>query len=497
MKGFLFVLVLGLSVNSLFAQSRHYSSQSMGMGSGGTAYVDGYHANFVNPANLMLKMHRPKNTVGIVGGLGIKAGGSLLNVSVYNKYLTTGLLIDGEIRENMLSEWFGRSQNNFRDVSADFSMVPFGFSHRSEKSAFSLATRVRVSQDFGINKGTAELLTYGLDSEIFNTPTPIDFRSNTVVFAEMSVGYARHIITLPEVLFAKDIKVFAGIAPKYLHGIYTTSFDFNSTLHMQQPTDNEPFTIHHEFNYSLQTIGELSRQLQAYEAAYNQDNEAEFGDYIDYGGDDLGEKQASGFGVDLGATVEMDITSIPIPLFMDKVKTLRISMSFTDLGRLNFDQSASSIYAEGDFKYVGAEDQDDFNTFFDNLADSLEKDVYGKFNSQEKDAVTYSLPAMYNLGSSLEMGNLLLALDLGFGFNNNGANSRRMSMNLGTQYKFFGFLPLRLGTRIGGYSSASYSAGFGLDFNNFEFTFGLSTVNNSENYGTSAGVAWSGLVIRF
>jgi hypothetical protein len=60
-----------------------------------------------------------------------------------------------------------------------------------------------------------------------------------------------------------------------------------------------------------------------------------------------------------------------------------------------------------------------------------------------------------------------------------------------------GFIPLRVGTRIGGYSSTSYSAGIGLDFNFLEFTVGASSVANSENNGTAAGVAWSGLLIRF
>ncbi|MEX0609824.1 MAG: DUF5723 family protein [Balneolaceae bacterium] len=495
-KNLLFILIFGLTTTSLLAQSRHYNSMSLAMGSGGTAYVDGYHANFVNPANLMVKMHRPKNSIGFAG-IGVKGGGSLANVSVYNKYLTTGLLIDGEIRENFLSEWFGDNTSNVRDISATFSAIPFGVSHRGTNSAFSLATRVRVVQDFSINRGMAELATYGLDSEIFSTPVPVDFNSNTVAFAEISLGYAREVMALPDMFFAKNIKLYAGVAPKYLYGVYTASIDFNSTLHMQQQTADSPFTINHQFEYNLQTIGELSKQLQAYELAYNQDNSAVFGDYVDYQGDDLGETQASGFGLDLGATLEMDISSVPIPLFFNKKKTLRVSMSVTDLGKLNFDQSSSRVFASGDFSYVGAQDGDAFDGFFDNLADSLQNDVYGKFNSEKTASISYSLPAMYNFGTSLEMGKLLLALDYGFGFNNNGTNSRRSVMNLGAQYKFLGFLPVRVGTRIGGYSSVSYSAGLGLDFSFLEFTVGASSVKNSQKKGTAAGVAWSGIVLRF
>lgn len=499
MKKALFVLFLIFGVSSaLIAQSRHYTSQSLGMGSGGTAYVEGYHANFVNPANLMLDLHRQKTHVGFTN-FGIKAGGSLANVAVYNKYLTTGNLIVGQTRVNMLNDWFGESESNMRELATTVSIMPIGVSHRRNKQAFSLASRVRITEKFSINKGMAQLLTYGLDSEIFSSPIPVDFKNKTVVFGEISLGYARHLdmIEIPDLFFAKDIKLYVGVAPKYLYGVYAADLNFNSTLQMNQGSATEPFTIHHSFNYDLKTIGELSQQLQAYERAYNLDNDAELGDYVDYQGDDLGEAQATGFGLDLGGTLEMDISAVPIPLFVDKEKTLRVSMSLTDLGTLKFDNNASTVYADAEFSYVGAQDDDDFDSFFDNLADSLQNDVYGRFDSEPISALEYKLPGMYNFGASLEMGKLLLALDYGFGFNNNGVNSKRSALNLGAQYRLFGFMPIRVGTRIGGYSSAAFSAGFGFDFNVFEFSFAGSIVSNSENYGTSAGVAWSGLTIRF
>lgn len=496
------LLILFVAVSTtLYAQSRHYNSQSLAMGSGGTAYVDGYHANFVNPANLMLDIHRNNTQLGFAN-IGFKAGGSLGNISVYNEYLTSGELITGDVRTSMLNSWFGNNSENSRELSTTFSVSPIGFSHRASNQAFSLASRVRITEDIAINKGLAELYFYGLDSDKFSTPTPVDFSSNTVAFAEISVGYARHLdfVKIPDLLFAKDIELFVGVAPKYLYGIYTANLDFNSTLQINNGNDGSNFSINHQFDYSLQTIGELSRQLQSYEAAYNQNSDAEFGDYVDAGdaaSGDLGSAQATGFGLDLGGTLQMDISSVPIPLFINKKKVLRISMSLTDLGKLNYDNDASSVYADADFTYEGIGNDDDVDTFFENLSDSLESDVYGNFDSEGISGINYNLPSMFNFGASLEMGNLLLALDYGKGFNNNGINSDRSVLSLGAQYRLLGFIPLRVGTRIGGYSATSYSAGLGLDFNFLEFTVGASTVANSENGGTAAGVAWSGLLIRF
>lgn len=499
-KSLLLALIIGVASASLVAQSRHYNAQSLAMGSGGTAYVDGFHSNFINPANLMLDIHRPKTQIGLMN-IGAKAGGSLANVAVYNRYLTTGRLIAGETRTNMLNEWFGSSLSNERELSATFSMAPLGISYRSTNQAFSVASRVRVTEDFTINKGMAELMAYGLEADRFSTPTPVNFSSNTVAFAEISVGYARELdfINIPDLFFAKDIKLYVGAAPKYLYGVYTANLDFNSSLQIDDGSNGSNFTINHEFNYSLQSIGELSRQLQAYETAYNQNNSAEFGDYVEFEDitDDLGSPQAAGFGLDLGGTLEMDISSVPIPLFIRKQKTLRISMSITDLGKLTYDQGASSIYADGDFSYQGAGDDDEFSNFFDTLSDSLQKDVYGKFNSKKISGITYNLPTMYNFGASLEMGKLMLALDYGIGFNKNGLNTDRSVISLGAQYHVLGFIPIRVGTRVGGYSSAAYSAGIGLDFDFLEFTVGASNVANSENFGSSAGVAWSGILLRF
>lgn len=493
---FFLILIFGVTATTALAQSRHFSAQSLGMGGGGTAYMDGYNANFLNPANLMLDIHRKKTTIGFAN-VGAMAGGTLANISVYNKYLTTGQLITGETRTNMLNEWFGSSSNNRRQMAATVSVSPLGVSHRRADQAFSAATRVRVTEEFSMNKGMAELVTYGLDADKFSDPTPVNFSSNSVAFAEISVGYARHIMNLPDLFFAKDIKLFAGVAPKYLYGIYTADLNFNSTLQMTRGDQSSPFTINHQFSYGLQTIGELSQQLQSFEAAYDADPDAVFKEYVDYGGEDLGEAQASGFGLDLGATLEMDVSSLPVPLFLNSDKTLRVSMSITDLGSLSYDQSASNIFADGEFNYQGAQNEDSFGDFFDNLSDSLQNDVYGNFDSENIDAIKYKLPSMYNFGASLEMGKLLVALDYGVGFNNDGINSKRSVLTLGAQYRVLGFIPIRLGTKLGGYASAAYSAGIGLDFSFLEFTFGASTVANSTNNGSSAGAAWSGIVVRF
>lgn len=104
---------------------------------------------------------------------------------------------------------------------------------------------------------------------------------------------------------------------------------------------------------------------------------------------------------------------------------------------------------------------------------------------------------MFNFGASLTMGKLTTSVDYGVGFNDSGTNSKRSTLNLGLEYRLLGLVPLRFGTRVGGYSSTVYSAGAGIDLNFLEFSAGLSLVGNDTENGGSVAAAFSGLVLRF
>ena len=124
------LLVLLATSFEVLSQSRHYDSRSLSMGGGGTAYVDGYHANFINPANLMINStkNRPKRSLGIVGGIGFRAGGTLINLDVYDQYLTQGLTLEGEVAEGFLTDLFGGTNSELtKSQSATFNIFLLGF----------------------------------------------------------------------------------------------------------------------------------------------------------------------------------------------------------------------------------------------------------------------------------------------------------------------------------------------------------------------------------
>ena len=448
----------------------------------------------------MIRAGKNNSTAIGFSGVGLRAGGSFANVSVYNEYLTSGLTIDGQNRVDMLNDWFGSSSANERDLAIGLNIVPFGFSHRGKNMAFSLATRVRTIQDLTFNKGFMELAFYGFDSGQFGSAVPVNFNSRTVSYSEISVGFAMRLpipLTglIEKIPFINGINVYAGVAPKYLVGLQSAELDFTSSLQVNPVTATNQGGVNHNFNYSLYSYGDLSNQLSAYSNARETDPDAKLDDFLDYSGSDVG-TLGSGIGLDLGLTAEIDV-SLPALGFLGKRQILRVGMSMNDLGSINYSKDPSLTTASGNVSIDGDVGDKTPGDYFDDLADSLQNDVYGGFTSQSTATKKYSLPGMYNLGAALTLGNLTTTMDYGFGFNDLGTNSKNSVVTLGLEYRLLGFIPLRVGTRRGGYTSASYSAGFGFDFRFLELTFAASSVRDSSTNGSSLAAAWSGLVFRF
>jgi hypothetical protein len=510
-----FILLVGVLVAAGWginaqAQSTHLTSQSLGLGGGGTAYIDGYHANFVNPANLMLGSEdKPRVSLGILGGLSTNMGGPLVNISVYNTYFTTGDVIEGDLADEALTKWFGSDPSRLKRFGVQTDFIPIGLSYRSDDWGIGLAIRSRLLANAGINKGFAQLGILGFQGDVFADGQPVNFSFKAMSMYEVSAGYSMKLMEI-ESLFgiAENIKIYAGVAPKLLLGANSTEIDFNSVLTLDGPSSDEIEEIRHQFTYSLQTTGELSNQLlNYYNARQTQDETPEFGDYVDPVAEDFYGIKASGLGVDLGGTIEMDLNLPGIGAFFRGPEHLQVGLSITDLGGLSFTENIARFEADDEFVWRGFDfDEERIDEEFDGdrneyinhvLQDSIANEIYGSYAPQDISKITRTLPARINFGSRLTLNKLSVSLDFASGFNHTGTNSKRLTMSTGVEYDLLGFLPLRVGVRTGGYSSTSYSAGFGLDFRNLEFSFAASNVPNSAQNGTNYGVAWSGLVLRF
>lgn len=497
--------------DSIIAQSRHMSAQSLGLGGGGTAYQDLYHANFINPANLMLNSEsRPKITIGLVGGVSSRAGGSLVNISVYNDYLTSGRTINSGTADEMLDKWFGTNDNNLRSVQADLSVIPLGFVYRSENWTVSAVSRVRALGNSGYSRGFADLFFNGLNAELFSDGRAIDTEQNVYLFNEISAGFATTVWEKNQLFgFGSNVKLHVGAAPKVLISNHYFSASLVSDLQIQEATGNTPSEIRHSFSYKAEAIGELSGQLAEFRRDQQAGTDPALGDYVDLDSGDFSGISGVSLGIDFGATLEMNIDDISFfnRRFFDGEKKLRVGLSVTDLGSLNFNDQPRTFSATDDFIWQGFNydsdvieeefDGDEDKYFESVLTDSIGNDIYANFRVDESSGFRKSLPSMINFGSQIMLGKFSMMMDLGAGFNTAGTNSKKLSFALGSEYRFFDIWPVRLGLRTGGYSSTAYHIGTGIELRNFEFSLGAATTSNTASRGNSLGFAWSGFVAHF
>lgn len=491
-RSFAFLIVLGVVAGwgNANAQSGHYSAASLGMGGTGTAYLDTYHANFVNPANLMLNSEsKPSTSLGFLGGISTTAGGPLANISVYNEYFTNGGVVNSE---EALGEWFGSEMSNTRRLGFEFDVIPVAGSWRSDKMSFSLALRNRTLVSGSVSKGYAKVLLSGISPDGFSEPQPINFTSSAVNFSEVSAGFSYKILELSSLPgIGENVKLYAGIAPKYIIPHSFSSIDFNSTL---QVTSDE---IVHDFQYTFETVGNLTSQFEEYYQASQEDNfDGSLGDFVEPEASTFTEIKGSGFGFDLGGTIEMDLAGPLEQVFSwaKGPKKLSVGLSLTDVGTVSFKNDAGSFSADENFTWDGI----DFNEGFDDtFSDSLANQIYLNYEPGNVEKVTKKLPTKLNFGGHLQLGKIGFAFDLQKGLNDAGMNSPRVAMGLGLEYKLLNIIPLRAGYRTGGLTSSSITFGTGIELRNFEFTVAGLTVPNSRNRGTGVGGAWSGLVFRF
>lgn len=487
------------------AQSSHLTPRSLGMSGGGAAYVDGYHANFINPANLMLGDQ--SITFGI-GGFSSSMGGPLANVHVYNTYFTKGLTVTGDIAEEALAQWFGTNPHQMKKFGVKADFIPIGFSVKSKTWAMSMALRSRVMMNTAANKGFAQLGIYGLDVSVFGDGQPVNFSAETFSFYEASLGFSIQVLKIDKLFgFAENVKVYAGVAPKLLLGANAFKMDFNSILTLEGQ-QNEVSAILHDFNYRFETTGEITNQLTAYyEARVKQGNAPDIDDFVDPQPENFYGIKTAGVGFDIGGTVEMDVHIPVLGAFFRGAEHLQVALSVTDLGSLTFTEQAGVFTADDklawrgfdfnedeiDKKYNG--DRDEYISHV--LEDSIMTGIYNSFSPNDDAALERRLPTMLHFGSQLTLNKLSISVGLSQGFNTHGINSRRTAISTGLEYDLFGFLPLRVGMRTGGYTSTSYSAGLGLEFDNFELSVAAAAVDDSSNNGTHVAGAWSGLVFKF
>lgn len=449
----------------------------MGLGGGGTAYLTGYEALFVNPANLYIQEKTYSLQI------------SAMQSGVYSEYLLPETdfnrrsgqfrsaflpykTVDPELELNEASRntLLDRNYPGNRRVSAFQSFADlhwFGLKWIGEDRSYALALRSRMYSKYELGRGLFSGTPVARNDKLILDRS---FRHQYQSLHEVSFGYAESFDFLNG-LSPRLTEFIVGIAPKIVwSGSYLNS-EYDNTYQYQDGDRSWS----RKAQYSQNSSGSFAGNRDM----FNQRGDLAF---VDSSFPKVMTPSGIGFGFDVGVTYLITFGSDFSLLQREEIpteKSLRLSVSITDLGALHQYKNTEEITTEeiteeafqlptvSDYRFTGAPNEHLF--FLDRMEDSpysMNPDITG-------DSFLTMLPTSIQAGVLFQINRAKLMGDVSLPVVGNKFASKAPIVYLGAELKPLPFLPVRAGTRIAPHLPGYYSIGFGIESRYFEFNAAL------------------------
>ena len=332
------------------------NAQNTALGGGGTAYLSGNEALFWNPANLAINdrqgtIHINLGETGIVYEPVLSsdvAGDQFFNFTdTYFPFQSGAVNITPVQRQKIIDENYPRRRLVSQHQTRTDVMLG-GISWYRGDETFSIAARGRYSSRIEVGRG------WYSDNFIKRGDQQVrDFTLNQHISKnlEIALGYGRE-FTFLEGLFARLSKLYVGFSPKFI----IAGPSFSAIHHGQQQRSDENAQTQYSTDFSYQSSGEYSRMTQDYltsrnpQAAINSNLNKKFN------------FEPTGYGAafDFGLTYLIPLGSELNIVENDPVnsvvgKSLRIAISFNDIGMIRYTEQPLSFSAPDDTMQVGRE----------------------------------------------------------------------------------------------------------------------------------------------
>ena len=470
-------VVLSICISTNVSAQISLSAENMALGGGGTAYLTGYEALFVNPANLRIQEKNYSLQI------------SLLQSGVYNEYLLpeTDLSVraqqfrsaflpykspdsDFELIEADRSSIISRNYPGSRRVAPFQSMTDlhwFGVKWKGDQKSYALSLRSRVFSKYELGRGYFSSTAVEQGDNLYIDRT---FRHRYQSLHELSFGYAESFDFLNG-LTPQLSEFIVGIAPKivvagsHLDARYDNVYEYRE--------GNENWIRRSQFQQSS------TRSFTGNRPFFNHNDPVPF---IDGSFTDLMKPAGIGFGLDVGITYMITFGGDLSFLQREATtthKSLRLSFSITDIGAIyQFEQpqelSSQMLEEEitdlpglSQIRFSGAPNEHWF--YLDDQDDSP-----FELQSERSDDTFYTmLPTSIQAGALFQINRVKLMGDVRLPVINHEFASKAPIIYLGTELKPLPFLPLRLGTRIAPHLPGYYTLGLGFESKYFELNTAL------------------------
>lgn len=441
------------------------------MGGASVAVSEGIGASFSNPANLMIRNHAQGFL--IYGGM----------ASFQTSDGVTDIESVAAYREQSApfrpynESWTG-PQTQGSLTTASFDALVAGVSITQPGFGFSLAWRIR-----GENTYSSGADWYGSTG---SATTDHHLKQDLWVAHEFGAGFAWEYDLISGWLTDLS-KLFVGIHPK----LVVPGMMVSQTLVSHHGVGG------HIGSYSLRAAGPAARRAIG-----------GITDPLTPG--QLLSPTGLGGGVDMGVTYIIGIgneQSLGTRRRNPTRNSLRLAASITDLGLIRYGETVASRQS-GEVTTPGTTAPAPLGKPFHAapgqfeaiLAETVvERDIVSNATDDDIDALFKSLPSAFHIGGGLQLNRLLLTADLTTPLAVHPLYGETRTLRLGGELKLLRVLPLRAGAVFRGAENVTYSAGFGLDFRNLDFSLASSfRVGDGKDAAfRPTGLSMASVLLRF
>ncbi|MEX1121404.1 MAG: DUF5723 family protein [Balneolales bacterium] len=493
-------LIFALSYTAHVDAQPVLTQQSISMGGGGS-YLTGPAANFYNPANLMIRDQARRNRIilgqgGFFLSEGIGTKNLMQNYRDFANYFTSyNALETGQSDAETLDRRFPTNSDIFANT-ARYDVLAFGISFTRNENAYSLALRSRSTNTYEINQSWFDNSFETTEDGDTHVRT---LRHNLKTYHELSFGFARE-VSMVNGWIPGLSKLYFGIAPKLVIGGMFFDGDYSST-YFNDPVEG---TLQHTSQYVARSV---ARNTNTYVSNPASPPVAKIADQPLVKPQSILKNTGIGMGLDFGLTYikSLDGDNSLAPGSADPLrKSLRFSISMTDIGFVSYKEQPSVFQIVTDTVNIGSKPQKaerhyagqigEFTSFISNyseVTDSPESStsVTGQFNRK--------LPAALHLGSALQYHRFLAAVDLEYQISPVRSDYKGWHTRFGTELRLLKFLPLRAGVSLTPSMKPTLGLGAGIDTGFWELSVATQLKRGINNEIYTVGLAVAALQFRF
>lgn len=492
-----FAVSLLLLIPALSRAQISLTAENVGLGGGGTAYLTGYEALFVNPANLYIQEKNYNLQIALLqGGASFDTPLPFLNAGDRFNHYYDSLLPYRSSQENrvlgegVMDDFMDRNFPGNRRINrmqSHTDLYWFGIKWSGSERSYAMALRSRINSVYENGRGIYSLQPIERGNELLLDRS---FYHHYQTLHELSFGYSESVSFLNG-LIPRLSEFIIGIAPKivvagpYLNSEFTNRY---------RSADNGQTWIHEqgfrEHSTSYFTTGQSFRT-----GTLNNR------DLTDYKFGDLLRPSGIGAGLDIGITYLITFGSDLSVLRREDMpteKSLRFSLSITDLGMIHHFRDSET--REIDYREESAElPQSTTGVYFQGapgehlyFLSELEESPFDMVNQVSSGSFEQILPTAIHAGALFQINRLKVMGDVSYQLTRSRYATNLPAAYIGAELRPLSFLPLRAGTRFAANETGFYSFGGGLETRFFDISAGIQL--KSSNVGPTTELLGASMV---